>query len=245
MKAIILAGGKGTRLRPYTTAFPKPLVPLGHQPIIDIIISQLAHYGFRDIVLMVGYLAELIQAYFQHVGERFDGVNLTYIKEKAPMGTAGCLPLVPDLRETFLVMNGDILTTMDYAGLVAFHKSRGGILTIGVHKKKVAIDLGVLEMDGEGFLTNYVEKPQKEYSVSMGIYVYEPEVLKYIPKNGYFDFPDLVLKLLESGERVAAYPCNEFWLDIGRHEDYERAQEVFENMKHRFLPGHSFEDRTE
>ncbi|NOZ28630.1 MAG: NTP transferase domain-containing protein [Chloroflexi bacterium] len=237
MKAIILAGGRGTRLAPYTTVFPKPLVPLGHRPIIDIIIRQLAYYGFRDIVLSVGYLAELIQAYFQQVNGRLSHVRLTYIQERKPLGTAGPLGMIPGLNETFLVMNGDVLTTLNYSDLVAYHREKGGILTIAMHKKRVKIDLGVIETDEDGVLTGYVEKPEKVYMVSMGIYVYEPDVLRYIEPNQYLDFPDLVLRLLENGERVVGYPCDAHWLDIGRHEDYARAQEEFEQRKAAFLPG--------
>lgn len=237
MKAIVLAGGKGTRLAPYTTVFPKPLVPLGHRPILDIIIRQLAYYGFRDIALTVGYLAELIQAYFQNTRSRLPDVNLTYISEHEPTGTAGSLSSIPGLNETFLVMNGDILTSLDYSKLVAYHQEKSGILTIGMHRKRVKIDLGVMETDREGILTGYVEKPEKVYLVSMGIYVYEPTVLKYIEPNRYLDFPDLVLRLLENGEKVVGYPCDEYWLDIGHQEDYVRAQEEFERMKDRFLPG--------
>ena len=237
MKAVVLAGGKGARLAPYTMVFPKPLVPLGYRPILDIIIRQLAHYGFRDIVLTVGYLAELIQAYFQNSSNRLPDISLSYVREGEPTGTAGSLGLIPGLDETFLVMNGDILTSLDYSKLVAYHREKGGILTIGMHRTRVKIDLGVIETDQEGILTGYIEKPEKAYLVSMGIYVYEPTVLRYIEPNTYLDFPDLVVRLLENGEKVVGYPCDEYWLDIGRQEDYVRAQEEFERMKDRFLPG--------
>ena len=236
MKAVILAGGKGTRLTPYTTVFPKPLVPLGHRPILDIIIRQLAYYGICDVVLTLGYLAELIQAYFNNVNGELQKVNISYVREKKPTGTAGSLSLVPGLNETFLVMNGDILTTLNYSKLIAYHREKKGILTIGMHMKPVKIDLGVLETDSNGILTGYIEKPEKIYSVSMGIYVYEPEVLKYIEPNRYLDFPNLVLRLLENGERVVGYPCDDFWMDIGRQEDYVRAQKEFELRKENFLP---------
>lgn len=237
MKAVILAGGKGTRLAPYTTIFPKPLVPLGHRPILDIIIRQLAHYGFRRIVLNVGYLSELIVAYFQSANSRPSIVDLTYFKEPQPMGTAGSLRMIPGLDETFLVMNGDILTSMDYSKLIAYHHDKGSILTIGMHKKKVKIDLGVIESGEDNILTGYIEKPEKEYDVSMGIYIYEPAVLNYIEPDTHLDFPALVLRLLENGEKVAGYPCNDYWMDIGCQEDYVRAQDEFEQMKDMFLPG--------
>ncbi len=236
MKAVVLAGGKGTRLAPYTTVFPKPLVPIGHRPILDIIIRQLSYYGFRDIVLNVGYLSELIRAYFQNGINDLENVNLSYHKESKPTGTAGSLCSIPDLTETFLVMNGDILTTLDYTKLVSYHREKGGILTIGMHKKVHKIDLGVIETDSNGFLTYYEEKPETEYKVSMGVYVYEPKVLEYIEPGIYLDFPHLVTRLLENGEKVVGYPCSDIWLDIGNHEDYVKAQKVFEESKYDFLP---------
>ena len=236
MKAVILAGGKGTRLAPYTTVFPKPLVPLGHRPILDIIVRQLAYYGIRDIVLTLGYLSELIQAYFSNKDGQLSHVNIDYVKEDEPTGTAGSLSLVPGLDATFLVMNGDILTSLDYSKLITYHHEKKGILTIAMHMKRVRIDLGVIEADQDSILTGYVEKPEKIYPVSMGIYVYEPAVLQYIEPNKYLDFPNLVLRLLANGEKVVGYPCDEFWMDIGRQEDYVRAQEEFERMKDIFLP---------
>lgn len=236
MIAVVLAGGMGTRLEPFTTVFPKPLVPLGHQPILDIVIQQLAYYGFKDIILSVGYLAELIQAYFQNSNSRFSDLNISYVKENKRMGTAGSLGLIQDLDETFLVMNGDVLTTLDYSKLVAYHRKKNAVLTIAMHRKRVKIDLGVIETDSAGFLTEYIEKPEKPYLVSMGVYIYEPNVLKYIKPNIYLDFPDLVIRLMENGEKVAGYPCDDYWLDIGRHEDYNRAQNEYHKMKKRLLP---------
>lgn len=235
MKAIILAGGKGTRLAPYTTVFPKPMVPIDSKPILEIIIRQLIYYGFRDIILTVGYLSELIQAYFQSAN-KLPNVNFTYIKENKPTGTAGSLRSIPGLTETFLVVNGDILTTLDYTKVINYHREKDGILTIGMYKKRVKMDLGVIETDENNFLLSYTEKPEKVYDVSMGIYVYEPAVLKYIEPDCYLDFPNLVLRLLENGEKVVGYSSNDFWLDIGNQEDYARAQEEFELMKDRFLP---------
>lgn len=240
MKAVILAGGKGTRLEPYTTVFPKPLVPIGNRPILDIIIRQLAYYGFRDIILTVGHLSELIQAYFKNgIIDLAHDIKLTYIKEHMPTGTAGSLQSIPNLREAFLVMNGDLLTTLDYNKLVAYHREKGGVLTIAMHKKHVKIDLGVMEINSDGFLDSYIEKPERIYNVSMGIYIYEPEVLTYIEPNSHLDFPSLVQRLLDAGEKVAAYPCDDFWLDIGNHDDFAKAQVEFERQKHKFLPGHT------
>jgi NDP-sugar pyrophosphorylase family protein len=237
MKAVILAGGKGTRLAPYTTVFPKPLVPLGHRPILDIIVRQLAYYGITDIVLTVGYLAELIQAYFQTATDGLPDVTLTYVKEPEPLGTAGSLALVDGLDDTFLVMNGDVLTSLNYADMIAFHRANGNALTIGIYDKTIPIDLGVIELDAAGGVTGYLEKPVKHFPISMGIYVYDPSVLGHITPGEHLDFPDLVARLLAAGEKVMGYRCTDYWLDIGNPGDYQRAQEQFERMPDRFLPG--------
>ncbi len=237
MKAVILAGGKGTRLAPYTTVFPKPLVPLGHRPILDIIVRQLAYYGITDIVLTVGYLAELIQAYFQTANDGMPDVNLTYVKEREPLGTAGSLSLVDGLDEPFIVMNGDVLTSLNYAEMVDYHKRNGNALTIGIYDKQINIDLGVIEMDGADQVTGYLEKPVKHFPISMGIYVYDPKVLGYITPGQHLDFPELVERLLAAGEKVMGYHCKDYWLDIGNPGDYLRAQEQFEAMQDKFLPG--------
>jgi len=239
MKAVILAGGKGTRLAPYTTVFPKPLVPLGHRPILDVIIRQLAHYGINDITLTLGYLAELIQAYLSCANSDLSRININTVREMEPLGTAGSLRLVPGLDETFLAMNGDILTSLDYSKLIQYHHENKGILTISTYMKHIKVDLGLIEMASDNCLTAYIEKPEKIYPVSMGIYVYEPRVLDYIEPGQHLDFPDLVLRLLENGEKVIGYPCEDFWMNIGRQEDYVLAQQEFENNPQIFLPGYA------
>lgn len=239
MKVVILAGGKGTRLEPYTTVLPKPLVSIDGRPILDIIIRQLAYYGFKDIVLTVGHLSELICDYFKNRIKDLEGVKLTYVKEDEPTGTAGSLRSVPGLDETFLVMNGDILTTLDYNRLVSYHRQKKAVLTIAMHKKRVKIDLGVMGTDHDDLLLSYTEKPEKVYNVSMGIYVYEPEVLDYIEPNSYLDFPHLVQRLLDKGKKVVAYPCDEFWCDIGNHDDFAKANVEFSRLKDKILPGNA------
>lgn len=241
MKAVILAGGKGTRLRPYTTVFPKPLMPIGQRPILDIVVQQLAAHDFRDIIMSVGYLSELIQSYFQHANGRFYRVNIDYVHEKEPLGTAGSLGLVPNLNETFLAMNGDVLSNIDYSDLLAYHRQKQAMLTIAMYSKQVKIDLGVIELGINNLVTGYVEKPTKQYSVSMGIYMYEPQVLDYIQPGEHLDFPELVLRLIENGQRVAGYPFNGYWLDIGRSEDYADAQQCFEENQDLFLPAFLYE----
>jgi NDP-sugar pyrophosphorylase family protein len=227
MKTVILAGGKGTRLAPYTTIFPKPLVPIGERPILEIIIRQLASQGLGDIILSVGHLGELIEAYFQNGHRNIPGLRLEYCREKQPLGTAGPLAMIPGLDETFLAMNGDILTTLNYMELIRHHKEQKAALTIAMHQKDVKIDLGVLETNAGGELVSYNEKPLFSFEVSMGVYVYEPHVLHYIPKGCYLDFPDLVRMLLENGEKISGYRSQDYWLDIGRREDYELAQQEY------------------
>jgi NDP-sugar pyrophosphorylase family protein len=229
MKAVILAGGKGTRLAPYTTIFPKPLVPIGDRPILEIIIRQLARHGFDEAVLSVGHLGELIEAYFQNGHRNLGGLGLSYHREHEPLGTAGPLASIPGLDKTFLVMNGDVLTTLDYGDLLRYHREAGASLTIAMHRKEVRMDLGVLETDERDVLTAYREKPVYHFDVSMGVYVYEPRVLDHIEKGVCLDFPDLVLRLLDRGETVLGYRSGAFWFDIGSRDDYEHAIEQFQS----------------
>jgi NDP-mannose synthase len=235
LRAVILAGGKGTRLAPYTASFPKPLVPLGDVPILEVLIRRLLKFGIVDITLTLGHLAELIMAYLQQRRCLSDQCTLHYVKEAQPTGTAGSLALVPSLDRTFLTMNGDLLTNLDFNALVEFHRAQKGILTIAVHKREVKVDLGVVEFNGGCTVTRYLEKPRSIHNVSMGIYVYEPKVLQYIEPGRHLDFPELVIKLLEAGERVCAFPSDCLWLDIGRPDDYARAQQLFADRMEDFI----------
>ncbi len=233
---IILAGGKGTRLLPFTVTFPKPLVPVGDKPILEILMRQLYGHGIHRVTLTLGHLSELIRAFVtQHLAGALPHMEINSVVEAEPTGTAGSLRLVEGLADTFLVMNGDLLTNLDFNDLVAYHKSSGAELTIATHTNRVTIDFGVLELDEAGRLTNYIEKPQKEYQVSMGVYVYEPSVLELIPPGRYFDFPALVLEMLRLKRNVCTYPFDGIWLDIGRPEDYARAQELYEDRQGDFL----------
>ena len=231
MRAVILAGGKGRRLKPYTGVLPKPLVPVGDQPILETILRQLERAGFRHVTLTVGHLAELIQAYFHHTRGRFGELEIDFVTEQTPTGTAGSLASIDGLDEPFLVMNGDILTTLDYAELMRHHDHQGGALTIATHRRKVKIDLGVLEIDDDGVVVGYDEKPTLDYRVSMGIYVYDPGVLAFIPRGEYLDFPTLVLKLLEAGRKVVGYPTDVYWRDIGNFADYSEALSEFDEIR--------------
>jgi NDP-sugar pyrophosphorylase family protein len=227
MRAVILAGGKGVRLHPFTVVFPKPLVPLGDRPIIEVLIERLIAFGITDITLTLGHLAELIKAYFQHRPQLTAQARLRYVDEEEPTGTAGSLASVQGLDQTFLVMNGDLLTDLDFDELVSFHRRHGAALTIAVHRRSVKVDFGVLEANEENQVIGYREKPELHYDVSMGIYVYEPRVLKFIVPRSYLDFPDLVLKLISAREKVCAMSSECLWLDIGRPDDYARAQEIY------------------
>jgi len=234
MKAVILAGGKGTRLAPYTKILPKPLVPIGDMPILEILLRQMKQAGVDQVILTVGHLAELIRAFFQE-GQRF-GLQIDYSFENEPLGTAGPLSLIAErIDDTFLVTNGDVLTTLDLRELVAAHRRSGAIATIASHSRKVKIDLGVLQFNGSDELIGYIEKPTYDYCVSMGIYVFEPGVLEYIPYGQYLDFPDLVLKLIKAKERVIGYRFDGYWQDLGRLEDYEQAVQEFETLRPQIL----------
>ena len=234
MKAVILAGGKGTRLAPYTKVLPKPLMPIGDMPILEVILRQIKLAGINDIVLTVGHLSELLRAFFQD-GTRL-GLDISYNYEDSPLGTAGPIAFVPNLNETFLVMNGDVLSTLPLRELIEFHRSQNAIATIATHHRRVNVDLGVIQWDGDARVTGYIEKPTYDYSVSMGIYVFEPKVLAYIPKGEYYDFPDLVKKLIGVGEKVVGYRFDGYWQDLGRPDDYESAAQDFDKMRSQFLP---------
>jgi NDP-sugar pyrophosphorylase family protein len=229
LRAIILAGGKGVRLAPLTEVIPKPLVPLGGMPIMEVVIRQLKAHGFRHITLAVGYLSELIKAYFQD-GSKW-GLKLDYSYEPEPLGTAGPLALIKDLNETFLVMNADVLTNLDYRELLAYHQRHGGVATISAYERQVKIDLGVIIPDGDCGIKDYVEKPTSTHLVSMGVYIFEPQVMEFIHAGAYLDFPDLVKLLLQAGHAVNYRTFSGYWLDIGMHEDYAKAAAEFETIK--------------
>jgi NDP-sugar pyrophosphorylase family protein len=237
-RAVILAGGKGSRLAPYTTVLPKPLLPIGNGPILEIVVNQLCALGFTRLTFAVGYLAHLIQAVIGD-GSKY-GAAIDYHFEEAPLGTAGPLADMEELDDTFLMMNGDVLTALDYDDLYRAHREAGNALTVATHRRVVKTDYGVLHLDGPrgrtDRVTGYEEKPELAYIVSMGVYVVEPSVRQYIPEGQPFDLPDLVLKLVEAGEPVGSYLYEGYWLDIGRHEDYERAIADFERIEPLLLP---------
>jgi NDP-sugar pyrophosphorylase family protein len=230
MKAFILAGGKGKRLFPYTTNFPKPLMPVGEKPILEILLKQLKKNGFTEAILSTGHLEELIRAYFQD-GSKF-GIRLTYSKEEEPLGTAGPLRLVQDkLTETFLVINGDVISDLDFNMFREFHKQKQDIATIALSQRTVDIDYGVVQLKQDGTYDHWQEKPKIQYFVSTGIYLLEPEALHYLPKEGAFTMPELIEQLRQEHKNVSGYIHPGYWLDIGRPDDYEKACNEIGNIK--------------
>lgn len=236
MRAVILAGGRGSRLAPFTAVIPKPLLPVGDTPILEIIIRQLAHAGFDHITLTLGYMATYFHTFIDQHPSLKRLAKIDFVQEEHPTGTAGSLASIPDLKGTFLVMNGDLLTTIDYPALLAYHHQSRSILTIGQHHKDVKIDLGVIKTDDKNRVVDYIEKPTYSFGVSMGIYVYNERVLPFIQPGAYLDFPTLVQRLVASGETVVTYPNESVWLDLGRFEDLSRATEIFLERKSEFLP---------
>lgn len=229
-RAVILAGGRGTRLAPYTSVLPKPLMPIGDRSILEIVVEQLLAAGISQVSFCVGYLSHLIKAVFDNGALNGNGhkAEIEYVQEQEALGTAAPLRLVPNLDDTFIAMNGDVLTSLDYGELLRHHREVGNVLTIATHERAIKIDYGMLHVDVTQRVRAFEEKPQITSVVSMGIYVMEPRVLDYIPEGTYFDFPDLVDALLRADEPVGAFRHSGLWFDIGRHEDYQQAAEAWE-----------------
>lgn len=232
--AVILAGGQGTRLHPYTMVLPKPLVPVGDLPVLEIIIRQLKFHKINRILLCVGYLAPLIEGYFGN-GEKF-GIRIEYYHEDKPLGTAGPIAQIEPLLEDFFVINGDLLTTLNFSEMLQFHKQHNFVSTIGAVKKSVKIELGVLEANSKGCLMDYKEKPQLQYLASMGVYVFSPEIFSVLQPGVHLDLPQLMTQLSQNGSQVMVYSADCEWLDIGRHDDLKLATETFINYRSKFLP---------
>ena len=232
VEAVLLAGGRGTRLAPYTTVLPKPLMPVGEMPVLEILLRRLAAQEIVTVHLAVGHLAELIEAYFGD-GSRW-GIELRYWRESEPLGTAGPLAAIELGSERVLVMNGDLLTTLDFRALLDAHVAAGSDATIAIRRREVPVDFGVVRTDST-HVVGFEEKPVLSYDVSMGVYVFERGLLDRIPRGQRYDFPDLLERLLADGCRVGAYRSEDFWLDIGRHDDYERANQEFDALRAELL----------
>ena len=237
MRAVILAGGKGTRLHPYSLVLPKPLMPIGDFPILEIGLRQLGHYGFTDVTIAVGHLANLIMLLFGD-GKRL-GLNISYAIEDAPRGTIGPLAHIKELREErkpFMLMNGDTLTDLDFARFAQCHAEDGALVSVATYTKYVPIDLGVMELNGGSRLAKFREKPTMSFLVSMGIYAMNPEVLEQIPCTGLFGFDHLMKRCLENKLPVRSHPHDGIWLDIGRPDDYRSAVETYEKQRELLCP---------
>lgn len=232
-RAVILAGGQGTRLKPYTVVLPKPLMPIGDFPILEVIIRQLVQHGFDHVTMAVNHQAEIIKAFFQD-GAKW-GVKIDYSLEDKPLSTMAPLRLIPDLTENFLVMNGDVLTDLSFSDFHEEHVRRNNIFTISAHVREQKIDYGVLEMDAGGFLSGFHEKPRTQYLVSMGVYMASRRIMDFIPDGQSYGFDNLMLDLIAAGQSAAVRKFGGYWLDIGRPDDYIQAIEEFEQMKSRFL----------
>jgi len=230
---VILAGGTGTRLRPYTVVLPKPLMPVGEYPILEVVVRQLVGHGFDRITMAVNHQAELIKAFFGD-GSKWR-VYIDYSLEDEPLGTMGPLKRIADLPEHFLAMNGDVLTDLDFKAFHTEHVAANRLFTISSHLRQHTVDYGVLLTDGRETLTGFQEKPVTPYQVSMGIYMVSRDVLHYVPAHGLFGFDHLMRDLLEARQTVSVRPHGGYWLDIGRADDYQRAIDEFPAMKSRLL----------
>jgi len=234
MMAVILAGGKGTRLAPLTITIPKPLLPLGDRPILEVVIDQLAFAGVTKVVITLGHLAHLFQAVLGD-GKRF-GLEIIYSYEESPLGTAGPIKFIKNLSDNFIVINGDILTTLDFKKLYERHTKLDAIGTLAVNRRTVNIDYGVVRFGSDGSLDAYDEKPKIHYHVSMGVNVLSKKCLEFIPYNQKFDMPDLMMAMKSAGKTVHCYETDCYWRDIGRMDDFEDASRDFLENPKRFIP---------
>jgi NDP-sugar pyrophosphorylase family protein len=233
-RAIIQAGGRGTRLYPYTTVLPKPLMPIGDHPILEIVLRQLVHHGFLDVTITVGHLGHLIMAVLGD-GSRF-GARVRYLREEEPRGTMGGLSQFGSIDEPLLVMNGDLLTDFNFRAFMREHLTSEASLSVGVCYKEVPISLGVLEVDKSQRVSGFREKPVLSFPCSMGIYAVSPDLIPHIPASGVFGFDDLMALCLAERIAVRAHPFDGLWLDIGRPEDYASAAQLFQEHRARLVP---------
>lgn len=232
-RAVILAGGKGRRLRPYTVVLPKPLMPIGDYPVLEVIVRQLVRHGFDHVTMAVNHQAEIIKAFF-NTGAKW-GVKIDYSLEEKPLSTMGPLRLIKDLPQDFLVMNGDVLTDLNFAQFFDYHVAARNLFTISSKTREHVIDYGVLEANERGLLCGFREKPKVSYRVSMGVYMVNRQAMEFIPQGQSYGFDNLMLDLLAANRPAAVRTHDGYWLDIGRPDDYTQAIDEFEGMKSRFL----------
>lgn len=236
-RAVILAGGKGTRLHPYSVVLPKPLMPIGEYPILEVIIRQLVYFGFNHITMAVNHQADIIKAFFGN-GDKW-GIKIDYSLENQPLGTMGPLRQIEDLPDNFLLMNGDILTDLDFRAFSTFHIEQRNLFTISAYRREVRSEFGVLELDEAGRMTGFQEKPVIRYDVSMGVYMVSRDVLPYIPEGQPYGFDHLMIDLIRNNSPAVVKKFDGYWLDIGRPDDYVAAIDIFEKMKATLLKGQS------
>jgi NDP-mannose synthase len=233
MKAVIMAGGRGSRLAPYTTVLPKPLMPLADRPVIDVVLRQLVRAGVKGVLISVGHLGSLLESWIR--SEANYGVPISFLYEDEPLGTAGALGNIDSPDGTFLALNGDILTTLPFADLAEFHRSSGAVATMAVKERTVEVEYGIVHTGEDGSVVRLEEKPRLGYTVSMGVYAFEPAIVEHIARGERVDFPDLLLRAIGAGQRVAAYSFDGYWRDIGNRDDYEAAIADFAADPHRFV----------
>jgi len=226
VKAVILAGGKGTRLKPYTTHFPKPLMPIGDKPILELVIDKLREAEIKQIVITTGHMSGMIESFFGN-GKKF-GVHIIYSTEEKPLGTGGPLRLIEDkIGEDFLVMNGDVLTDLDFSDFIKFHLKNKNTATVAAASRKVDVNFGLVRLDEKNNFLSWKEKPVLEYSVSMGIYLFSPGIFHYLPQKESFGIPELIQHLHKKKQKIMGYVHRGYWLDIGRPDDYQKACKDF------------------
>jgi len=231
LRAVVMAGGFGTRLQPLTDSTPKPMLPVAGRPLVELLVDQLREAGIKKINVSTHYRAEAIMDHFGD-GSAF-GVDISYMREDSPLGTAGALGLMDRPSEPVLVMNGDILTDIDFRAMHCYHQKLGAAMTVAVRRYQVQVPYGVVDSDGPNVL-GIREKPEIGFFVNAGIYLLEPEVYAHIPANTYLNMTDLIEKLIGNGQKVSSFPVREYWLDIGQHADYERAQDDAKSGKLRW-----------
>lgn len=233
MHAVIMAGGRGSRLQPYTTVLPKPLMPIGDRPILDVLLHQLVNAGVDGVTISVGHLGGLIESWIAHGGGY--GIPVHFVYEEEPLGTAGALANIGRPQDTFLALNGDVLTTLDFALLARRNREHRAIATMAIKQRHVDIEYGVVHRDAEGRIERLEEKPRLQFTVSMGVYAMEPQIIDLIRAGERIDFPDLLLRAKADGHDVQTHLHEDYWRDIGNRDDYAAAIDDFLADSARFL----------
>jgi len=228
LTAVVMAGGKGERLRPFTEEVPKPMLPIDNKPILEHMIGQLKKHGISNVFISAHYKSEIISDHFGD-GKEF-GVDIKYIHEAKPLGTAGSLGALARPDKQVLIVNGDILTGIDFRAFFEFHRIHKAVMTVGVRKYEIKIPFGVVELE-DILITDIIEKPDRSVVINAGIYLLEPEAFEYLKTGEYFEMPELVQSLIKAKKKVISFPVQEYWLDVGKPSDYHRANNDVKNGK--------------